>query len=152
MTENLGFRPENVFLLKDGETLVVEKSQASLGNQVRLNTIIVDGKGIGDVGKIVLADRKKMADDGMVIVVLTVNNNNKQVLTDPEIITRGFVYVRRSQEFIDSLQKEVWQVLGPSRQIQDTMSVRDKVTERLEQFIYHETERRPMILTVIIKI
>lgn len=152
MAAGLGFRPETVWLLKDGETLEIGGSRVALGKQVSLKTIIVDGKGIGDVGKVVLSDRKKMADDGIVVVVLTVDAKERRLLAEPEIITRGFVYVRQSQEFIDSLKEEVWQVLGPERRIRDANADREKIANRLEQYIYDETERKPMILTVVIKI
>jgi ribonuclease J len=152
MAAHLGFKPESVFLLEDDQTLMVEPQRVYLGPELRLKTIIVDGSGIGDVGKVVLQDRRRMADDGIVVVVLTVDRLNHTVLVDPEIITRGFVFVRASQDFIQQLSDEVWQVIPKDRKIVDPLKIKDSIINHLEQFIFDQTQRNPMILPVIIKI
>jgi ribonuclease J len=152
MTETLGYNPDNVFLMEDGQTLGVDRNRVFMGPEIRLKTIIVDGLGVGDVGKIVLSDRKKMADDGIVVIALTIDQKTGKMLADPEIITRGFVYVRKSQEFIRSLQKEVWQVLPADKAVKNMGQIKEDILKHIDQYIYHETERSPMIIPVIIKV
>lgn len=152
MAEIQGYKPNNVFLLDDGKTISVANGQVFMGPEIRLKTIIIDGLGIGDVGKVVLTDRKTMSEDGIVVIALTVDQKTAKVLADPEVITRGFVYVKKSQEFIRALQAEVWGVIPPSRVVGDMAGIKEEIGSHLEQYIYQETERKPMVLPVIIKV
>ncbi len=153
MAVALGFKEEKMFLLEDEQSLLMSRGKVGLGAKVALKTIIVDGLGIGDVGKVVLGDRRKMADDGIVVIVLTVDSKNKQLLADPEIITRGFVYVRKSRDFISSLVEEVRMLLPAGGRVAvDFNKIKEGIIIHLEKYIIKETERSPMILPVLIEI
>jgi len=152
LAANMGWAKEKVFLLNEGESLELEKDgRARAGKKVALKTVIVDGLGIGDVGKAILAERKQMAESGMVVVAIPINAKNSTISAQPEIITRGFVFVRSSQELIEQATKEAALIAPIGLKVKEWQDLKEKVTGRLTQFFFDRTQRQPLILPVLVR-
>jgi len=153
LAQTLGYDKNKVFILKVDQTLEVANGKAHLGKEVRIKKILVDGLGIGDVGNIVLSDRRQMAESGIVIVAILVDKNNGQLIGSPEIISRGFVFMKHSKGLINQIKKETSKYLRSSKgKVSDWKSTRRKIEIAVEKLLYVKTERHPLILTAVIKI
>ncbi|OGD61894.1 hypothetical protein A2160_00850 [Candidatus Beckwithbacteria bacterium RBG_13_42_9] len=149
---NMGWPKQSIFLLGDGDTLqLANNSQAQLGPKVTLKTIIVDGLGIGDVGKAVLSERKQMAEGGMVVVAIPVNSKDNVISAKPEIITRGFVFVRSSKELIEQASQEAALIAPAGKKLKEWQDLKEKLTTRLSEFFFEQTQRQPLILPVLVR-
>ena len=153
LAESLNIPRENIFILEDGEVARFTKDGGVKEGKVESGRVFVDGKGIGDVGSIVLRDRQHLGTDGMIIVVLGIEKSTAKVLVGPEIISRGFVYVDASQEFIEELKTVVLTLLNEMEPElkQEWIVVKDRVTAALKRHIKKKIERRPMIIPIIIE-
>jgi len=152
MAIDMGWEKDKVFLLGDGEPLELSGSgQARVGEKMSLKTVIVDGLGVGDVGKAILSDRKKMAKAGMVVVAIPMNGKTNTVSGNPEIITRGFVFVRSAKELIKDAEKVVVATVPQGSRIADWQETREKVSSRLTQFFFDQIQRQPLILPVRVR-
>jgi len=153
LAESLNIPRENIFILEDGEVARFTKDGGAKEGKVESGRVFVDGKGIGDVGSIVLRDRQHLGTDGMIIVVLGIEKSTAKVLVGPEIISRGFVYVEESQDFIEELKTVVLTLLNEMEQElkQERIVVKDRVTAALKKHIKKKIERRPMIIPIIIE-
>lgn len=152
MIQNLGYSENKVLLPQEGQTIILKEHQAKLGKSLTLRNIYVDGLGIGDVGKIVLRDRQVMAEEGILITIIPIDHNTGKISGDIEIVTRGFIYVKESKQLIDQIKSQVKKALEKHQgQVTDWGFIRGKVQDRLENFIYHKTERNPLILPVVVK-
>jgi ribonuclease J len=116
--------------------------------------VLVDGLGVGDVGNIVLRDRKHLSQDGLIVVVVTIGKDSGQVIAGPDIISRGFVYVRESEDLMDEAKSLVKEALNKceEKQITEWNTIKTQVKDSLKQFIYEKTKRNPMILPIIMEI
>ena len=116
--------------------------------------VLVDGLGVGDVGSIVLRDRKHLAQDGLIVVVTTIDSANGTVLAGPDIISRGFVYVREAEELMDEAKRLVAGVLDDcmDKRIREWGTIKNRVKETLSEYVYQRTKRSPMILPVIMEV
>jgi ribonuclease J len=133
--------------------LAFSTDSAEVTNTIKLNNVMVDGLGIGDVGQIVLRDRQQMADEGVVIIVVPVQQQTGQVGGEIEIITRGFVYVKESQELISKIKERAVSCLKPQEQVvTNWQRLRKKIELSVEKLLYEETERQPLILTVVLEV
>ena len=152
IARSLGIPEKNIFLLHSGDVLELSEKQGKITDHVETGGVLVDGLGIGDVGNIVIRDRQKLAEDGIIIVVMTLEG--KQVLAGPDIITRGFVYVRESEDLLEEagevVNEAVWESL--SKKNADWNSIKNKVKDRLGDYVWYKTKRRPMILPVIMEV
>ncbi len=154
IAENLGIPKENIFLLSSGDVLELDEESAAVNGKVHTGAIMVDGLGVGDVGNIVLRDRQHLAEDGIIIVVLTLEAGSGQVLAGPDIVSRGFVYVRGSE----SLMEEAKNVLDDKMQycmdkgITDWGKIKTEIKDSLGDFVWKETKRRPMIMPIIMEV
>ncbi|MGD8465260.1 MAG: ribonuclease J [Anaerolineae bacterium] len=149
MAEQVGVPPENIFVVESGTVLEFGPDWGRINGQVTEGHIMVDGLGIGDIGSIVLRDRHLLSRDGFVVVVVAIDADSGQVLEGPDIITRGFVYIRESGDLIDDASQCVLAALehgGPRA------SLNAKIKENLAQFLYEQTKRRPMILPVVLEL
>jgi ribonuclease J len=149
MAEEVGIPPENIFVIESGQVLEFGSDWGRVDGQVTEGHVLVDGLGVGDVGSVVLRDRRLLSRDGFVVVVVAVDGDTGQVVEGPHIITRGFVYIRESEELIEEASQRILDALdhgGP----RSTLS--DKVKDSLAEFLYAETKRRPMILPVVMEI
>lgn len=150
---SMGMKEEDIFILENGSVLEFTESGACVTGQVTADRVFVDGLGIGDVGSAVLRDRKHLSEDGLIIIGLAVDEASHRVISSPEIVSRGFVYVKESEALLNSAAQVVDKVIQ-SFEIQeksDWYALRTALRDTLGQFIYKETKRSPMILPVFIK-
>ena len=154
VAEELGIPKENIFLISTGDVLELSEESAGVTGKVHTGAIMVDGLGVGDVGNIVLRDRQHLAEDGIIIVVLTLEGGSGQVLAGPDIVSRGFVYVRGSE----SLMEEAKHLLDDKMQycmdkrITDWGRIKTEIKDSLSDFVWKETKRRPMIMPIIMEV
>ena len=152
LAEDLGMSSSNIFLMANGETLALNQYDANIEGEVTNGRVFIDGKGVGDVGNIVLRDRRILSQDGLVVVLIHLDTNNKEVTKKPDIISRGFVYVRESQQLMANttnlVKQEVNNCLRNNKT--DWNDIKKHVIYKLKNFLYKRTNRRPMILPIII--
>jgi ribonuclease J len=149
MAEDVGLPPENIFVVESGTVLEFGPDWGRINGQVTEGHVLVDGLGVGDVGNVVLRDRHLLSRDGFVVVVVIVDADTGEVVEGPDIITRGFVYIRESGDLIEDASLRVLEALehGGPRAIAST-----KIKDTLAEFLYEQTKRRPMILPVVMEV
>ena len=152
--EFMGIPAENIFISEIGKVLEIDRKGARFSGSVPAGRVLVDGSGIGDIGNVVLKDRKILSEDGLVIVVATVDTRGRYVVTGPEIISRGFVYVKEAEELVDRARRvaeeSLERALGSKHT--DRMQIKALIKDDLSKFIFKETKRRPMILPAIMEV
>lgn len=151
----LGIPKENVFILKSGEVLALDNQSAKVVDKVQTGAILVDGLGVGDVGNIVLRDRQHLAEDGILIVVLTLEKGTNQLLAGPDIVSRGFVYVRESEGLMEEARKVLSDALENclrNNRNADWSRIKLVIRDTMNDFIWKRTKRRPMILPIIMDV
>lgn len=151
----LGIPKENIFMLQSGDVLEMDEEKAVVTGKVPVGAILVDGLGVGDVGNVVLRDRQHLAEDGIVIVVLALESGSDQLVSGPDIVTRGFVYVRESDELLEEarviVEEAVQDCLDRSRKA-DWGKLKGVIKDTLSEFVWKRTKRRPMILPIIMEV
>ena len=150
-----GVRPENVRLMDNGQVARLTKEEFVItGETVPANYVLVDGLGVGDIGEVVLRDRLLLAEEGMFVVITTLDRKTGRVIKNPDIISRGFIYLRENQELLDEIRRKVRGIFGriPRREEVDTDYLKALIRDQIGQFLYNKTKRRPMVLPVIIEI
>ncbi|USG67991.1 ribonuclease J [Brevibacillus ruminantium] len=154
LAEQVGVPSENIFLLDNGDTVEISGGKARFGPKVHAGNVLIDGLGVGDVGNIVLRDRKLLSQDGILVVVVTLSKQNGTILSGPDIISRGFVYVRESEELLEEANRIVTQTLVKCMEenVNEWSSLKNNVKEALGRFLYDQTRRRPMILPIIMEV
>ena len=154
IAEALGIPKENIFMIQSGDVLAIDQNEAKLVDKVQTGSILVDGLGVGDVGNIVLRDRQHLAEDGIMIVVVTIDHETYQVVSGPDIVSRGFVYVREAEDLMESMREKASIVLDDclSHNTLDWASLKSHLKNELSGFIFSKTKRKPMILPVIINV
>ena len=153
IAQELGIPKENIFILKSGNVLEMDGQTAEITGTVQTGGILVDGLGVGDVGNIVLRDRQHLAEDGIMIVVMTLERHSNIVLSGPDIVSRGFVYVRESEDLMEHAREAVEEVLEDclDRNITDWGKIKNNVRDALGDYVWKRTKRRPMILPIIME-
>ena len=153
VVEDLGIPKENIFILSSGNVLELDEHSAEVTGTVHTGAILVDGLGVGDVGNIVLRDRQHLAEDGIMIVVMTLERHSNVVLAGPDIVSRGFVYVRESEDLMDHAREVVDQALDSclDRGITDWGRIKTVVKDALSDYLWKRTKRSPMILPIIME-
>jgi len=154
LAESVGIPKEDIFILDIGETVEIQNGIARKGLKVPSGHVLIDGLGIGDVGNIVLRDRKLLSQDGILVVVVTLSKQDGTILSGPDIISRGFVYVRESEGLLDEANKIVTNTLNKlmSENVNEWASLKTHVKESLGRFLFEQTRRRPMILPIIMEV
>ncbi len=154
LAQEVGVPSENIFIAEIGDVLEVAPGSAAITGKVPAGRVFVDGLGVGDVGNIVLRDRKQLAQDGILIVVITMDKDNKQILAGPDIVSRGFVYVRESEELLAEARQKVLSILMKSLKEKryDWSEVKTEIRETLGRFFYEKIKRRPMLLPIIMEV
>ena len=154
LAEALGIEKENIFIMSSGDVLEIDEESAKVVDHVQTGSIYVDGLGVGDVGNIVLRDRQHLAEDGILIVVLTLEKYSNQILAGPDIVSRGFVYVRESETLIEEAKMVVEEALDGclSRGISDWSKLKNVVKDALNDYLWKKTKRSPMILPIIMEV
>ena len=127
---------------------------AEVTGRVQVGNVKIDGNGVGDVGNIVIRDRQRLADDGVIIIVMTLDSISGQVLAGPDIVSRGFVYVRNSETLMDEMQNVLNNTMEycVDHRITDWSKIKTEVKEAIGEFVWKETKRRPMILPIIMEV
>jgi len=153
LAEELGIPKENIFILSSGNVLELDEYGAAVTGSVQTGGILVDGLGVGDVGNIVLRDRQHLAEDGIMIVVMTLERHSNTVLAGPDIVSRGFVYVRESEDLMDHAREVVEQALDTciEKHITDWGKIKLVVKDAVGDYLWKRTKRRPMILPIIME-
>ena len=154
IAKDLGIPKENIFILSSGDVLELnEQEPARVTGKVRTGSILVDGLGVGDVGNIVLRDRQHLAEDGIMIVVLTLEKHSGNLLAGPDIVSRGFVYVRESEDLMDEARIVVEDAIDVclDKHITDWGKIKNIIKDSLGDFLWKRTKRNPMILPIIME-
>lgn len=154
LAQQAGVPAENTFVLKNGEVVCFSPEGARIAGDIHVKDVFVDTSGAADVGNIVVRDRQILSEEGLVVAVATVDYKHKQVLAGPDILSRGFVYMRESQDLINAAQKLVYHVLKTEMAKSDKpkdSEIRKAIIESLQDFLYSRTERRPMILPMLVE-
>ena len=151
---SVGVEPKNVFTMTNGRILEITQKTAKLTGTVPFGRILVDGLGVGDVGNIVLRDRQHLSQDGLIIIVLTMDSASGEVVAGPDVISRGFVYVRESENLMDDIKKVVRDEIRKceERNITDWATIKSSLRDNLRDYVYQKTKRNPMILPIIMEI
>ena len=154
LVQKLGIPKENVFIMKSGDVLSIDENDAKITGKVPAGSVLVDGLGVGDVGNIVLRDRQNLAENGIIIVVLTLQKYTNQLLAGPDIVTRGFVYVRESENLIDEAKEVVAEALDNclSKNSVDWGKIKMVVKDSLGEYLWKKMKRNPMILPIIMEV
>ena len=151
---DLGMDKDNIFILNSGEVLSMDREGAAVTGKVPVGTVLVDGLGVGDVGNVVLRDRQHLAEDGILIVVMSLEAATGELLAGPDIVSRGFVYVKESDALMDEahkvIEKAVFSCLD--KNITDWGKIKGTIKDTLSEFVWKKTKRRPMILPIIMEI
>ncbi len=152
--QSMGISSENILMMTNGRVLEIGEDKAEFTGTVQNGRVLVDGLGVGDVGSIVLRDRQHLSQDGLIIIVLTMDSNTGEVVSGPEVISRGFVYVRESENLMDEIKSvvkfEVRQC--EERGIRDWTTIKSVTREHLRDYIFTKTKRNPMIIPIIMEV
>lgn len=149
-----GVAPENIFIMENGNVAEVSQSSAKITGKVPAGKVFVDGLGVGDVGNIVLRDRRHLAQDGLIVVVATFSSDSGLLLSGPDLISRGFVYVREATDIMDGAREVVMRVMEKCQDnnVTDWTLIKGQVKDALTKYIFDKTKRNPMILPVIMEV
>ncbi|GAB6173840.1 ribonuclease J [Paradesulfitobacterium aromaticivorans] len=151
LAEQLGIARENIFVAENGSVIEFTRHGATLVGKVAAGNVLIDGLGIGDVGNIVLRDRKQLSQDGILIVVMTISRSTGAIVAGPDVVTRGFVYVRESESMLDEAKERVRQTMARLREnrVTEWAVLKSQIRDALSKHFYEKTRRRPMILPII---
>ena len=155
IAESLGMAAENIYILENGKVLTVTEKQAMISKEeIAADPVFVDGLGVGDVGNIVLRDRRLLSESGLIIVVAAIEKESGTILSGPDIVSRGFVYVRENEDLIEQARKVVDRALTKcsSEGIKDWNALKSAVRDALRNFIYEKTQRSPVILSIFLEV
>ena len=154
LAQSLGMDAKNIFISDIGKVLELTKATCKWGGTVPAGKILVDGTGVGDVGSVVLRDRKHLAQDGMIVVCVNLSSEDGSVLSGPDIISRGFVYMKDNEDLMDAMKMIATHSLEVchNRNISDWATIKSTIKGDLSQFLFKNTKRNPMILPVIMEI
>lgn len=154
LAQSMGIPKENILLMSSGDVVEVSEDKCAIVDHVQAGAILVDGLGVGDVGNIVLRDRQNLAQNGIIIVVLTLEKYSNQLLAGPDIVSRGFVYVRESEDLLEESRKVVEEAVTDclDRRISDWGKIKNIIRDSLSDFLWKRMKRNPMILPIIMEV
>jgi len=154
LAKKVGIPSSNIFISANGKVLELNQNYAAITSTVQSGRVLVDGLGVGDVGSIVLRDRQHLSQDGLIIIVIAMEKNSGLVVSGPEIISRGFVYVRESENLMENIKQNVKATIEKfeSNNIKEWKVIKNGVRDELREFLYQKTKRNPMILPIILEV
>ncbi|MDO5145321.1 MAG: ribonuclease J [bacterium] len=153
LAESMGMDSRNIVIPEIGQVIEMTEDRLSLGEQVPTGGVLVDGLGVGDVGNVVLRDRKHLSQDGLIIVVMAINRDDCKLMSGPDIISRGFIYVRENEDIIDQTREVVRQILlSSSLAGENWPDLKNRIKDDLHRFIFEKIKRNPMILPIILDV
>lgn len=152
--EEMGIDKDNIFMLTNGRVLEMNEDECKFNGSVPSGRVLVDGLGVGDVGNIVLRDRQHLAQDGLIVIVLTMDSQTGEVVAGPDVISRGFVYVRESENLMDDVKSVVRHEVAKceERGIRDWTTIKSTIKENLRDYLFIKTKRNPMIIPIIMEV
>ena len=152
--KQMGIPSDNIFILDNGKTLEVNKKEAKITSSVPSGKILVDGLGVGDVGNIVLRDRQHLSQDGLIVIVMTMDRATGEIVSGPDVVSRGFVYVRESETLMDDVKRVIKQEVKTFEEegIRDWSTIKSTLKDDLRDYIFQRTKRNPMILPIIMEV
>lgn len=152
--QSMGIDKDNIIMLQNGRVLEINEDSAEFTSTVQSGRVLVDGLGVGDVGNIVLRDRQHLSQDGLIIIVLTMDGSTGEVIAGPDVISRGFVYVRESENLMDDVKAVVRHEVKKceEKEIRDWSTIKTTVRENLRDYIFAKTKRNPMIIPIIMEV
>ena len=152
--KEMGILSENIFILENGKTLELNKKEAKITTSVPNGKILVDGLGVGDVGNIVLRDRQHLSQDGLIVIVMTMDGSTGEIVSGPDVVSRGFVYVRESETLMDDVKKVIRQEVRTFEEegVRDWSTIKSTLKDDLRDYIFQRTKRNPMILPIIMEV
>ena len=154
LAKNMGMKPNHIFVGEIGSQFELTGKTCKLTGTVPSGKVFVDGPGVGDVGSVVLRDRKHLAQDGMIVVCVNLSAQNGEIISGPDIITRGFIYVKESEELMENLHDVTWEAIErcQRKRIRDWSAIKTAIKNDLSGYLYKTTKRNPMILPVIMEV
>ena len=152
--KKMGIPTQNIFILENGKTLEINSKEAKITTSVPCGKILVDGLGVGDVGNIVLRDRQHLSQDGLIVIVMTMDSSTGEIISGPDVVSRGFVYVRESETLMDDVKKVINQEVKTFEEegIRDWSTIKSTLKDDLRDYIFQRTKRNPMILPIIMEV
>ncbi len=152
--QSMGIDKDNIIMMSNGKVLEINQEGAEITSSVQSGRVLVDGLGVGDVGSIVLRDRQHLSQDGLIVIVLTMNSSTGEVVAGPDVISRGFVYVRESENLMEDVKSVVRHEVRKceERGIVDWSTIKSAVRENLRDYIFMKTKRNPMIIPIIMEV
>ena len=152
---DMGMDPQDIFISDIGRVLEIDQKGARFGETVQSGKVLVDGYGVGDVGNIVLRDRRHLSQDGLIVVVASIDSQHGLLISGPDVVSRGFVYVRESEELMEEVRQiaaaAIEKGLSKSRGA-DRMALKTAVKDDLTKFVYSKTTKKPMVLPIIMNL
>ncbi len=154
LAAKMGIKKENIFVVENGTVMEFSREHGRVVSNVSANGVYVDGLGVGDVGSVVLRDRQILSKDGIFIVVIAIDNNERRIVSGPDIVSRGFVYVKESELLMDEARENLIRVLDGmmSKKVSDWATIKNGIKEAMNKFLWEKTGRKPMILPIIMEI
>lgn len=154
LAESVGVQGGHTFILKNGDVVDIKNQEARQTRKVHAGHTYVDGMGVGDVGNLILRDRKQLSEDGMLVVVLTMSKSKKELISDPDTISRGFVYVKESEALMNEVNHRIKQSLAELREENkmEWKAIKQQIKKSVGEFLFSKTKRKPMIIPIIIEI
>ena len=154
LAESMGIVPENIYVADNGIQIEISEDGIKEIDKLEMEQIFVDGSGVGDVGNVVINDRKRLSENGLVVVVVSVDSVYGEIIAGPEIISRGFIYVRENEEIIDDARETARYIVEDymKRGVRDWSTIKNKVRDSVSKLMYEKTGRNPMILSIIMEV
>ena len=153
LAESMGMNSTDIVIPETGQVVEMNQEGLYLAEQIPTGAVLVDGLGIGDVGNVVLRDRKHLSQDGLIIVVMAINRDDQRLVSGPDIISRGFIYVRENEDIIENTRDVVRQILSQSSLAgEDWPALKNRIKDELHRFIFEKIKRNPMILPIILDV
>ena len=151
----MGMPEENIFIGENGAVIEFDDDKVIAEETVTSGNVLVDGLGVGDVGNIVLRDRRHLSQDGLMAVILTIDPEKKVLLTEPEVVSRGFIYVRDSEDmmvYVKKIAREVFETPDDAKKRGDWNIKRTLIRDAIHEYVYENTKRNPMILPIVVEV
>ena len=152
--KKMGIEPENIFISTNGRVLELNEKEAKITTTVPSGKVLVDGLGVGDVGNVVLRDRQHLSQDGLIVIVMTMDNSNGEIVSGPDVISRGFVYVKESENLMDEVKRVVREEVQAleANGVTDWSTIKSTLKDHLRDYVFQKTKRNPMILPIIMSL
>ena len=153
IARELGIPKENIIMMAAGKVLSINKNGARITDEVQTGAVFVDGLGVGDVGNVVIRDRQQLAEDGILMAVMTLERGTNMVVSGPDIVTRGFIYVKESDEVMDEMREVLNNAMDKihEKNIMDWGKMRNIIKDALSGYVWKKMKRRPMIMPIIME-